>query len=616
MLSNRTTTTNNNWDLMKTQLIRIAVVIGALILCIVAIVIIWATTGRHYSQLIAFAATLGLTALGGMLYQLTISRQRPQGQIGIMLVLLMALVIIIPLIDASLLPIAVALAFALALVSRAHLGPRWGLGVAIASTLILIFENAFARSFSNRVFGSELGQEFAQSGIPFVLIIPIVFGLILIGLKVLGLYEAALANEKSIARMLIDNLPDHIYVKDAESRIIINNKLHALLLGNSTPDQVVGKSDFDFFPKELAQQYYESEQNLMHSGEQRFTIEEPTIDPSGKHHWFLTTKVIVRDANQNPKALVGVSRDVTDLKQAEQERDNLLHSEREQKNNLEVLIKHISEVVRQMNNVVNTILNTSQEQSASMVEQESSVAETMATVEQLRATVKNTADAAKGVAVAADNSIAVSRSGEESVTDAIQGMSSMKQRVENIAENILTLSERTQQIDEIIGTVNALAEQSKLLALNASIEAARAGNEGRGFAVVAMEVRQLAEQSREATARIRAILTEIQQATNTAVMVTEEGSKQAERGMVIVEVAGKAIRNLESIIGESAQTAQQIAGSTHQQMIGMEQLSIAMSNIRVATSQTVTNTRQMENSVQELIAMSQRLEQAADQYRA
>ena len=95
------------------------------------------------------------------------------------------------------------------------------------------------------------------------------------------------------------------------------------------------------------------------------------------------------------------------------------------------------------------------------------------------------------------------------------------------------LSERTQQIGEIIDAVNALADQSKLLALNASIEAARAGEEGKGFAVVAMEVRQLAEQSRGATSRVRDILSEIQDATNMAVMVTEEGSKGAENGMVV-----------------------------------------------------------------------------------
>ena len=95
----------------------------------------------------------------------------------------------------------------------------------------------------------------------------------------------------------------------------------------------------------------------------------------------------------------------------------------------------------------------------------------------------------------------------------------------NIAETILALSEQTQQIGDIIATVNDIADQSNLLALNAAIEAARAGEAGKGFAVVAGEVRSLAEQSRQATAQVKEILGDIQKATNTAVMVTEEGTK-------------------------------------------------------------------------------------------
>src|SRR5262249_23175477 len=156
----------------------------------------------------------------------------------------------------------------------------------------------------------------------------------------------------------------------------------------------------------------------------------------------------------------------------------------------------------------------------------------------------------------------------------------IRQRVENIAETILSLSERTQQIGEIINTVNAIADQSKLLALNASIEAARAGDEGRGFAVVAAEGRQVDEQSRQATARIGEIVNEIQQATNTAVMVTEEGSKGAERGIELVNRAGEAIRDLAATLEEATQAAVQIAASTHQQTNGMSQLAAAMRQIK------------------------------------
>jgi methyl-accepting chemotaxis protein len=261
------------------------------------------------------------------------------------------------------------------------------------------------------------------------------------------------------------------------------------------------------------------------------------------------------------------------------------------------------------------ILAATTQQIASATEQDAAVTQTMSTVDEIRATVKQTADRAQNVADASKQSVSVSRVGQNSVTDTVGGMKVIRQRVESIAETILMLSERTQQIGEIIATVNDLADQSKLLALNASIEAARAGEEGRGFAVVAMEVRQLADQSRDATARVRDILNEIQQATNTAVMVTEEGSKGAESGMNLVERAGESIRELAATIEEAAQAAIQIAASTRQQTNGMEQLATAMVAIKQSTAQTAASTRQAERSAQDLNDMSRRMEQLVAGYR-
>jgi methyl-accepting chemotaxis protein len=124
------------------------------------------------------------------------------------------------------------------------------------------------------------------------------------------------------------------------------------------------------------------------------------------------------------------------------------------------------------------------------------------------------------------------------------------------------------------------------LALNASIEAARAGDEGRGFAVVAREMRHLSGQSREATTKVSDILNEIQRAANTAVMVTEEGSKGAQEGMKLADSAGDSIRNLAAIIEEAARVAIQIAASTHQQTNAMDQLVVAMKSIKAASTQT------------------------------
>ncbi len=282
--------------------------------------------------------------------------------------------------------------------------------------------------------------------------------------------------------------------------------------------------------------------------------------------------------------------------------------------NLRQMTSQIQETVAVLSSTAMEIQASTTEQTAAATEQDAAVTETVATVEEVRVTVQQTSERAKSVAQSSQQSVSVSRSGQETVTDTVRRMEVLRRQVDNIAENILMLSERTQQIGEIIDTVNGLAEQSKLLALNASIEAARAGEEGKGFAVVAMEVRQLAEQSREATSRVRQILSEIQQATNSAVMVTEEGSKEAETGMKMAENAGQVIRNLANTIEETAQAASQIAASTNQQTMGMSQLAQAMSQIKQAATQTAASTRQTEVSIRELSEMAKRLEQAVKGY--
>jgi methyl-accepting chemotaxis protein len=282
--------------------------------------------------------------------------------------------------------------------------------------------------------------------------------------------------------------------------------------------------------------------------------------------------------------------------------------------NLKGMIVQIREAARQLNESAAEIQAAATQQTASASEQNATVTQTVATVEEVRATVVQTAERAQNVAGASQQSVTVSRDGQQAISDTVEGMRMIQERVETIAETILVLSERTQQIGEIVETVNALADQSKLLALNASIEAARAGEEGKGFAVVAMEVRQLAEQSREATARIGGILTEIQDATNMAVMVTEEGGKGADQGMGLAEHAGEAIRELAAIIERAAQASTQIAASTHQQTNGMDQLSAAMAQIKQATTQAAASAKQTEQGVRDLLNMARELEEAAALY--
>lgn len=272
-----------------------------------------------------------------------------------------------------------------------------------------------------------------------------------------------------------------------------------------------------------------------------------------------------------------------------------------------VEIKHALESIE---NGTQEILSATSRQISTATEQEAVVTETTATVNEVRATVTETAERAQGVAETAQVSVDISRAGTEAVSETIKGMELIRRRVEDIADNILVLSEHTQQIGEIIAAVNNLADQSRMLALNASVEAARAGEEGKGFAVVALEVRNLADQNRDATVQVREILSEIQRATNAAVMVTEEGSKGVDQGQNLVNRAGDSIRDLSHAIEEAALAAVQIAASTRQQTTGMDQLTQAMRTIKHATAETATSTMQVESSVQRLREVASRVNDA------
>ncbi|MBI1916012.1 MAG: PAS domain-containing protein [Planctomycetes bacterium] len=131
--------------------------------------------------------------------------------------------------------------------------------------------------------------------------------------------ESALAEERNLLRILIDHLPDCIYVKDTQSRFRINNLAHVRVLGATRPEEVAGKTDFDFFPYELAAQYYADEQAIMRSGIPLLNQEQPCVDPRGNQTCMLVIKLPLRDSSSKIVGLVGISRDITERKRAKEE---------------------------------------------------------------------------------------------------------------------------------------------------------------------------------------------------------------------------------------------------------------------------------------------------------
>ena len=261
------------------------------------------------------------------------------------------------------------------------------------------------------------------------------------------------------------------------------------------------------------------------------------------------------------------------------------------------------------------ILATVSQHTASANEQSSAINQVTATVSEAQSSAQQSAAKASELAQMAQDAARVGQEGATSVEDILQGMQGIHAKVQGIAHNILALSEQTQMIGEIIATVTDIADQSNILAINAAIEAAKAGEQGKGFAVVAGEVRNLAEQSKQATMKVRTILGDIQKATNTAVLATEQGTRGVESGMVLTQRAGDIITQLTTNVRTTAQSAQQIAAASRQQSVAMDQIAQAMREINQATIQFVAGARQSQAAAEGLNTLAQQLLAATDRYK-
>ncbi len=261
------------------------------------------------------------------------------------------------------------------------------------------------------------------------------------------------------------------------------------------------------------------------------------------------------------------------------------------------------------------ILAAVAQQSAGATAQSAAIAETSATVEEVKASAHQATQLAESVAATSREADRIAAIGVAAVQDATGGMANIREKVESIADQILALSEQSQQIGEIIATVGDLADQSNMLALNAAIEATRAGEHGRGFAVVAQEIRVLAEQSKAATAQVRAILSDVQRATNAAVMATEQGTKGVDAGAKLIDRAGETITGLASVIQDASTSAQQITAAVRQHSIGMEQIVAAMGDISRVTNQNLKATSSTQHAAEELTVLARRLAAVIAGYR-
>jgi len=266
------------------------------------------------------------------------------------------------------------------------------------------------------------------------------------------------------------------------------------------------------------------------------------------------------------------------------------------------------EVVVQLSEAGSEIVAATGQQAASTAEQVASLQETSTTMDEISLSGKQISERASELGSTAEAASKAGDAGLRGVQDTTESMQAIQDQVTTLAENIKGLSEKTQSIGEIISTANEIAEQTKMLALNASIEAARSGVEGSGFAVVAKQMKELADEAKASTARVRSILEDIQQAIESSALLTGEAVKRTDSGKETTQIAEHTIRNLTENINHNVQVFQEIIHATTEQQVGIEQVTEGMHQVRKGAEQTTASTEHLQQAADHLNVLAQKLQ--------
>ncbi|WP_304130012.1 methyl-accepting chemotaxis protein [Ignavibacterium album] len=267
---------------------------------------------------------------------------------------------------------------------------------------------------------------------------------------------------------------------------------------------------------------------------------------------------------------------------------------------LSTAIIQVTEAVESTASAANQILSSTEEMASGAQEQSQQTAEVANSVEEMAKTIIETTRNTVAAAEASKGAGEVAREGGIVVLETIEGMNRIADVVKRSADTVTQLGKNSDQIGEIIQVIEDIADQTNLLALNAAIEAARAGEQGRGFAVVADEVRKLAERTTKATKEIASMIKQIQKDTKWAVEAMNEGKTEVEKGREKAEQAG---RSLEKIIVESERVVDiisQVAAASEQQSSASEQISKSLESISNVTHQSAAGIQQIARAAEEL----------------
>jgi methyl-accepting chemotaxis protein/CHASE3 domain sensor protein len=273
------------------------------------------------------------------------------------------------------------------------------------------------------------------------------------------------------------------------------------------------------------------------------------------------------------------------------------------------LSRQIGSAVQHVQSSSSELQTAANQQATGAKEQATAMSEITTTISELLATSKQIAESAQRVAHIAGETAKGARSGEETVAKASDSVGGIRRQVDLIVTHMLDLGKKSQQIGGILEIINELAEQTNILAINATVEAAGAGEAGKRFAVVADEIRKLADRVGGSAKEIRSLIDEVRAAVNSTVMTTEGGTKAVDAGARQFSDVTTAFRQIVGLVSTTTEAAREIELSTKQQSTAVEQVNIAVANVAQATKETEASSGQTFQTASQLAGLSRDLMQ-------
>jgi hypothetical protein len=274
------------------------------------------------------------------------------------------------------------------------------------------------------------------------------------------------------------------------------------------------------------------------------------------------------------------------------------------------IAKYIQNAIATITNSANEIIDTVQTQEITVNQQANSAISTTDSVHELENISTETAEQAASSATGAQKALSLAEEGSQAVQRNIEEMSGLRDRVDEIAQQIVNLGEQTGQITTVSDLVSDLAKQTNMLALKAAVEAARAGEQGKGFGVVAGEIRKLADESKKSAQKINNLATDIQSAINRTVMVTDQGAKTATAGIKTAESTAATFVGVTDAVNNVFLNSQQISSSVQRQATAIQQVLGAMTTISQGSQESAVGMHRVKTSTRELNQIADELQAA------